>query len=182
MSMRNLVSVSLVTVLAVAGASGLTGCASPASRESMQAASVTLAKKHPYSVSVRTAGGNETGALDTPSIADADFKAAIEKSIVQSGVFKSVIEGKGSDYELSVTITQITKPLFGFSFTVTMEAAWSLVKASDRSIVMRKAIQSSYTANMNDSFAGVTRLRLAVEGAARENISDGLKEISSLNF
>ena len=125
--MRNLVSVSLLAMLAIASVSGLTGCASPASREAMQAASVTPTNQHPYSVSVRTAGGNETGALDMPSIADADFKAAIEKSIVQSGVFKDVIEGKGSDYELSVTITQITKPLFGFSFTVTMEAAWSLV-------------------------------------------------------
>ena len=47
---------------------------------------------------------------------------------------------------------------------------------------MRKAILSSYTANMSDSFAGVTRLRLAVEGAARENIASGLKEISNLNF
>lgn len=180
--MRNPVSISLLVVLAVSSASGLTGCASPASREAMQAVSITSANQHPYSVSVRTAGGNETGAMDMPSIANADFKAAIEKSIVQSGVFRSVIEGKGSDYELSVTITQVTKPLFGFSFTVTMEAAWSLVKASDRSIVMRKAIQSSYTANMSDSFAGVTRLRLAVEGAARENIASGLKEISSLGF
>ena len=180
--MRNPVSISLLVVLAVSSVSGLTGCASPASREAMQAVSISPANPHPYSVSVRTAGGNETGALDMPSIANVDFKAAIEKSIVQSGVFKSVIEGKGSDYELSVTITQITKPLFGFSFTVTMEAAWSLVKASDRSIVMRKAIQSSYTANMSDSFAGVTRLRLAVEGAARENITSGLKEISSLSF
>lgn len=180
--MRNFFSVSLVVVLAVSSTSWLTGCASPASREAMQAISVTPANAHPYSVSVRTAGGNETGAMDVPSIADADFKAAIEKSIVQSGVFKSVIEGKGSDYELSVTITQMTKPLFGFSFTVTMEAAWSLVKASDKSVVMRKVIQSSYTASMSDSFAGVTRLRLAVEGAARENIASGLKEISSLNF
>jgi hypothetical protein len=35
---------------------------------------------------------------------------------------------------------------------------------------------------MGDAFAGVTRLRMAVEGAARENIANGLKEISSLNL
>jgi hypothetical protein len=180
--MRSYLSATLFALIGLLGVSGMTGCASPASQEAMQVTSIATTNKHPYSVSVRTAGGGETGAMDSTNISDADFKAAIEKSIVQSGVFKSVIEGKGSDYELSVTITQMTKPLIGLSFTVTMEAAWSLIKTSDRSVVMRKAIQSSHTASMGDAFAGVTRLRMAVEGAARENIANGLKEISSLNL
>jgi len=63
-----------------------------------------------------------------------------------------------------------------------METAWSLQRTSDRSIVMRKAIQSSGTATMGDAFVGVTRLRLAVENAARENIKQGLKEIAELKL
>jgi hypothetical protein len=180
--MRNYLNVALFSLIGAMSVSGLTGCASPASQEAMQAPAITTTNKHPYSVSVRTAGGSETGAMDSSNISNADFKAAIEKSIVESGVFNSVVEGNDSDYQLSVTITQMSKPLFGFSFTVTMEAAWSLVKTSDKSIVMRKAIQSSYTASASDAFVGATRLRLAVEGAARENIKNGLKEISGLKL
>ena len=70
--------------------------------------------------------------------------------------------------------------LFGGAFTVTLETGWALTKASDKSVVMRKAVRSSHTAQMSDSFVGVTRLRLALEGAVRNNISQGLQAISEL--
>jgi len=35
---------------------------------------------------------------------------------------------------------------------------------------------------MDDAFVAVTRIRLAVENAARENISQGLKAIAELNL
>jgi hypothetical protein len=35
---------------------------------------------------------------------------------------------------------------------------------------------------MSDAFAAVTRLRLAVEAAARDNISQGLKAVSELDL
>ena len=47
---------------------------------------------------------------------------------------------------------------------------------------MRESIKSSHTATMGDAFIGVTRLRLAVEGAVRENIRQGILEISKLNI
>jgi hypothetical protein len=45
-----------------------------------------------------------------------------------------------------------------------------------------QSIKSSHTATMGQAFAGVTRLRLAVEGAARENIQLGLMAISRLQL
>ena len=63
-----------------------------------------------------------------------------------------------------------------------METAWSLQRTSDRSIVMRKSIQSTGTASMGDAFVGVTRLRMAVENATRDGISRGLKEIAELSL
>ena len=76
----------------------------------------------------------------------------------------------------------MSKPIFGMSFTVELETAWSLNKRSDNSVAMRKVIKSSHTATMSDAVAGVTRLRLAVEGAARANIAQGLKAISDLDL
>ncbi len=170
---------SLIIVTAVLG---LAACASPASREAMSAASVTVTKKHPYSVSVTTQGGNETSAMTSSSVSNEDLKSAIETSIVESKLFKSVVQGKNGDYQLTVTVIQLSKPMFGASFTVDMEAGWALTKVSDNTVVMRKVIKSSHTATMGDALVGVTRLRLAVEGAARNGIVQGLQAISELNL
>lgn len=171
-----------LAIAVVATAAVLGGCASPASREGMAVQQVQLAKHHPYSVGVQVQGGGETGALDSSNIAPADLKAALEDSIKNSKLFSTVVQGKDGDYELSVVITRIDKPMFGASFTVDLETGWSLVKLSDRSVALRKSIKSSHTATMGDSMVGVTRLRLAVEGAARANIDQGLKEIAALNL
>src|SRR5262249_5925848 len=146
----------------------------------MTAEPTAVIKKLPYSVFVETKGGQETGTMDSSNISNTDLKAAIESSIAKTSLFKSVVQGRNGDYELTVTVTQLTKPSFGASFTVTLETGWSLVKTSDKTVVMRQAVKSAHTAQMSDSFVGVTRLRMAVEGAVRKNISEGLQAISAL--
>lgn len=159
-----------------------TGCSSPANRAAMTPQNMVVAKHHPQTLLVRTSGGAETGAMDSANVADADLKAAIEDAVTQSKLFKGIVQGSGGDYELSVSVTSLSKPLFGATFTVEMETAWSLQRTSDRSIVMRKSIQSTGTASMGDAFVGVTRLRMAVENATRDGISRGLKEIAELSL
>lgn len=178
MTNRSIFSLACSALVVVA----LSGCASSANREGMTVQNVQSFKKFDRTVAVKTGGGSETGAMDSSNITDADLKAAIEDSITQSKVFKSVIQGKDSDYELAVSIVQLDKPVFGLSFTVNMEAAWVLSKQSDRSVVMKKSVKSSHTATFSDSAVGVTRLRLAVEGAAKKNIEQGLQEISGLSL
>lgn len=172
-------AVLLITSLA---ALNLAGCASPASHGGMTSQNLTVSKQHPSNVSVETKGGSETGAMDSSNISNADLKAAIESSIVKSSLFKNVLQGKSGDYLLTVSVTDTSKPLFGASFTVELETAWSLVKKTDNSIVMRKVIKTSHTATMGDAVVAVVRLRLALEGAARANIAQGLKAISELDL
>jgi len=168
-------------VVLVATAAVLAGCAAPAHKENMSAIPTVATKKLPYAVRVEARGGAETGAMDSSNVSNADLKAALEASIAKSSLFKSVVQGKdGADYELTVTVTQLTKPLFGGAFTVTMETGWSLVKVSDKSVALRKAIKSSHTAELSDSLIGMTRLRLALEGAVRNNIAQGLQAVSEL--
>lgn len=160
----------------------LGGCASPADRSAMTPQNLTVSKHYPYSLNVQTSGGAQTGAAESSNIANADLKASIEDAVVQSKLFKSIVQSSNGDFELSVRIITLSKPLFGGTFTVEMETAWSLTKLSDHSVVMRKSVQSSGTATMGDAFAGVTRLRLALEAAARNNIEQGLKAIAELNL
>lgn len=72
--------------------------------------------------------------------------------------------------------------IFGATFTVEMETAWSLIKTADRSVVMRKSVKSSGTATMGDAFAAIARVRMAVERAAQANIKDGLKAVAELTL
>ncbi|HEY8360477.1 MAG TPA: hypothetical protein VIL30_23735 [Ramlibacter sp.] len=163
--------VALATLLA------LGGCATPAEQANMAAPAVQSGKKLPYTVRVETRGGADTGLTDMSNISDAELKSAIETSIRQSGLFRSVV-ADGGDYVLSVSVAGMQRPLFGGAVTVTLDMGWSLMRAGDRSVVLRKGIRTSYTAQMSHSLVGITRMRLAVEGAVRQNISEGLQAIA----
>jgi hypothetical protein len=160
----------------------LTGCASSPSREALVVGDVSFDTKHPYSVSISTSGGGETSATGYSNIPNEDLAAAIEESITTSGLFSSVIKGDGADYKLSVSLISMSKPMFGFSFTIDMEMAWSLVNARTGDAVMRESIKSSYTATAGEAFAAVTKIRIAVEGAAQNNIREGLQKIAALSL
>ena len=160
----------------------LIGCSTPATREAMTPQKVIVSKHNPYSVHVQTNGGAETSAISGSNISDAELKAAVEDAVVQSKVFKSIVQGAGGDYELSVRVVSLSKPLFGATFTVEMETAWSLTKQADKTVLMRKSVKSSGKATMGDALAGVSRLRMAVESAARENISQGLLAVAELKL
>lgn len=163
-------------------ASVLTGCATPASREGMVPQHAASGRHFAHSINVQASGGNDTGALDSSNISDGELKAAIEEAIVRQKLFAGVIQGDSSDYSLNVRVINLTKPLFGTTFTVELEMAWSLVRNADHHPILRKSIKSSGSASMSDAFAAATRLRLAVEAAARANIEAGLREISASNL
>jgi len=158
----------------------LSGCSTTLNKEGMAAGSIQDAQRHKGTIAIKTQGGSETGPFN---ISNEDFAKAIEDSIMQNGLFTQVIHGDNSDYILNVTIADISKPLgLGFSFSVSMEAGWSLIDAKNKKIVMKESIKSTYTASLSESVIGATRYRLAVEGAARENIRLGLIAISKLKL
>ncbi len=170
-----------LVAIGVAGAAFLGGCASPATSTGMIPVTFENATQHPKSASVKVGGGSETSSLGKSQIADADFAAALVESINKSKTFAKVIQGNGADYLLSVTIVSMDQPSFGLSFTVKMETVWTLTRA-DGSAVWKESIKSEHTATTGDAFAGVTRLKLANEGAARNNIAMGLSKIAKLRL
>jgi hypothetical protein len=160
----------------------LTGCASPATVQGMRPQSLVLQNKHPFSVNVQVAGGRETNPIWTSEISDDAFVKAIRESIAQSGLFRSVITTGSGDYLLEVILVNVDKPLMGFDLTVNLTANWKLTHIPSNKIVYQELIPQHYTATVGDAFVGIKRLRLAEEGAARENIQEGLNRISRLNL
>lgn len=174
---NNLVMLSLLAAVAV-----LSGCATPATHEGMIPTDYDAPTRHSQTVSVKVGGGQETSAMGKSQISDEAFANALVESITRSQVFSKVIQGKGGDYELNVGIISMEQPTFGMSFTVRMEAGWTLKNAATGAVVWQKAIKSEHTATTGDALVGATRLRLANEGAARNNIKQGLAEISRLKL
>lgn len=160
----------------------LTGCSSPASREAMAPPDLVVSQQHRHSLRVQASGGAETGGLDSSNIADADLKAAIEDAVIRSKLFQSIVQGNDGDYELHVQVVSLRRPLIGGTLNVELETGWSLVRRADRTVLLRKSIRSTGTASMAEAFAFVTRLRLAVETAARDSIRQGLLAIAELNL
>ncbi len=162
----------------IATAVVLGGCASPANRQAMVVDKETkVAKQHPYSVSVTASGGAETSGAGSSNVSNPDLKAAIEASINDTKVFRQVVEGKGGQYELVVTVIGVSKPTFGFSMTVALETGWTLTRMSDQKVVFRQAFNSSFTAPASAAFVGTERLRLALEGAVKASITSGIKAL-----
>lgn len=171
-------SLSVVALCAAALAMG--GCATASKPENM-VPTAAIAGQHAKTTSVVVAGGSATSALGKSQISNEAFQQAIVMSIEKNKTFSSVVKGAGGDYQLAVTVVSMDQPSFGFSFTVKMEAAWSLKKA-DGTVVMQESIKSEGTAGATEAFAGTERLRLANEYAARANIAAALEKIGKLSL
>ena len=160
----------------------LAGCASPARKESIVVDDMPLNASHPYSVTVKASGGGETESIGYTNISNADLAGAVEDSIVKTRLFSKVVKNGEADYKLSVLLVSMSKPMFGMNFKIDMEMAWSLVNARTGDVVWRESVRSSHTATFEDSFAAVTRIRIAIEEAAEENIRRGLRKIAALTL
>jgi len=160
----------------------LAGCATTATHEGMTPLTFAEGTRHQKTVSVNVEGGRELDALGRTGISDLELKKALLAAITKAQTFSQVIEGKGSDYLLTVAIFSTEQPVFGLSFTAKLEAGWTLKRAASGETVWQEAIKSEHTATTGDAFVGATRLRLAVEGAARNNISLGLAKIAKLSL
>jgi len=160
---------------------GLEGCAS-FNKEEMVVFDYDSNNPHPYSLSIDVGAGNEKSDVGLIPVPRKDLLFAIEKSIRNGHVFESVVfSGEDGDYLLNVSVFSLEQPVMGFNMTVKIEAGWTLKKA-DGNVVWQKLIKSEYTLGVSDAFVGQTRLRMANDGAIRENIRQGMIQIAGLNI
>jgi hypothetical protein len=76
----------------------------------------------------------------------------------------------------------VISPNAGFDMTVTAVTEWQLTEVAGGRMVLEEYISTPFTATVGDAFTGVARLRLANEGAARENIKEGIRRLSELRL
>lgn len=156
------------------------GCASPLAQEAMVPTGMVINKKHHETVRVDVSGGSETS--ERLVISNASLEAALNQAINESKLFSQVVKGNGGDYLLTANLFSVNQPMFGMAMTVKMEAGWTLKRALDDKIVWQEAIRSEHTSTPGEAFAGVTRVRLATEGAVKNNIAEALSKIAALSL
>lgn len=155
---------------------GAAACSTTAEREAMVPLELSVGVQHPASVATAITRGSE---VDADTIVDADFLWAVEQAIAKAQVFRAVVPGKDADCLLTVHVAKLTQPSMGANLTVHITTRWTVTTADGRSLA-DDIVESSYTAKWGDAFAGMTRLRLATEGAARTNITEGLARLGKL--
>jgi hypothetical protein len=111
------------------------------------------------------------------------FEQSIVDAIVSSDVFSGLDDSAGKPYSLNIRIINVDAPSFSYKMTVDMNVVWELIHSADGVQVLHEKIQSSYTGGaFEGGLIGANRVRVAAEGAARENIRIGLEKIASLNL
>lgn len=160
----------------------LSGCATPARSVNMIPDSYQVKNRYNYSVELRVEGGKKQTFMDGSQITNEGFKGALEEAIRKSEIFSKISEGNNSEYLLAVQIITLDRPLVGIKHEVKLATNWKLINLKSQEKIWDEFIVSSYTATPSDSISGITRLRLANEGAARENIKEGISQLSHVDL
>lgn len=167
-------------VLLAAVAISLSACATASKPEAM---SVSAANINPVAstsqlynaVSIAEVdGGKKTNPLWTSQVSSEDFATALKDTLSANAMLAT----DTADYALKAQLVSMDQPFAGIDMTVTAGVTYTLTNVATGDVIYEKTIQTPYTAKMSDALVGMTRLRLANEGAVRENLQQMIKEIT----
>ena len=172
-SMRSVIVALWVTIL--------TGCAAPASIDRMSV-SLPISKTNPalknnIGVSDVT-GGRETNPMWTSQVSSEGFRSALEKSLENTQMLSKIVSA--GKYQLTADLSRLDQPFIGLDMTVSATVRYSLVETKTRKEIYTRVIQSSHTASFSDSVLGPERLKIANEGAIKNNIQVLIEDLSTL--
>src|SRR5206468_11492572 len=103
-----------------------------------------------------------------------DLAAALERAIMQNGIFTTVVRSSNADYKLYVE-AKATAPGAGFNMTVRVGGTWRLADLRTGQVVFDEFVNASDHKTVGEALVGTTRLRLATEAATQAFIRDGLQ-------
>ncbi|HET9403291.1 MAG TPA: hypothetical protein VFO57_01775 [Burkholderiales bacterium] len=173
----------LVALALAFGSALMQGCATPASSVNMVAKVDTRAPREALlkeGITVRNVtGGSDTNPLWMSKVSNDDFKKALEDSLQSARLHNGGVPAR---YQLDATLLKLDQPMFGLDLTVTCSTQYDLLETGSGNRVFTRTITTPFTARVSDSFLAIERLRIANEGAVRENIQHFLREILDLDF
>lgn len=164
----------------------LSGCATPARVDQMAAKKIDTSKiaaemplKNGLAVK-SVSGGESTNPMWLSKVSDNDFRQALEQSLKTATLLAS--DQGNSLYVLDTRLISLDQPLIGLDLKVTAVVEYSLEERSSGKKVFSKQISTPFTATFSDAALAFERLKIANEGAVRENIEKIIDELLSLKI
>ncbi|MFV1851065.1 MAG: hypothetical protein ACMZ66_10185 [Thalassospira sp.] len=174
-------NLQLTKLLSICALAVLTACASPAEFQNMvvtDGIDTVKSENSAWNRSITVAhvdGGEETNPLWTSEISSDAFKKALIASLKNAGLLG---EDEGaSNYKVRATLLEVDQPLFGLNFTVETRIRYEVIDNNTESVVFDQEVPASHTATFGDSPFAIQRLRLANEGAAKNNIAAFIEKL-----
>ncbi|HDR27241.1 hypothetical protein [Rhodovulum sp.] len=109
-----------------------------------------------------------------PELSDGTFRAALENALRQARIM-----APGGVRTLEATVLQVDQPPSETSTTKVVLTVHYLLRDVTGRPVLERRVTSGYTATIAQAVQGVDRLRVAREGAMRQNIDVLLREFGS---
>ena len=167
----------LTIVLAVAMLAS--GCASrSANMATGPTVSKELAKNTAFTQNMRIAkvsGGKKTNPLWISQVSNSAFEEALLTSLEANDL--SAKPSHDPRFEIYATLSELDQPLIGFSLTVKSTVNYEVIDSNTRKPWFNEEIQASYTAPAFSAFIYNERIRLANEGAIKENIRTFIEKL-----
>ncbi len=169
---------------ALALAAGLAGCAGPARVEQMQVDTPLSARTAVANSALKdnvaikdVTGGSDTNPLWMSKVSSSEFERALEASLRSAGLLAGRQAGT---HMLTAHLVRLDQPMFGASLTVTASVEYTLIERTSGKTVYSHLLAVPYTAAFSDAFLGAERLKLANEGAMRENLRALIADLVAL--
>jgi len=163
------------TVLIVNSTLLLTACLGRADPDRMAVTQIPPIPKMQSTICIRSITGGEDNAVEYGRVETADFKDALRLTLRNAQMLASENECR---YLLDANILGLSRPaIIGSNPEVISSINYKLYDKGGSPILL-ETVTSSYTSNMSDSLAGVTRLERASEGSIRANVTEFLQRLS----
>lgn len=163
-----------LSALAVALVTG--GCAT-VSTSALVPQTLTLERIVGGTVSIQAAGSPKRAYLMRPLVSSEAIQDALTAAVEEAGLFDGIVPG-GADRNLVVTIERIDEPEIGLDQTCTVTLRWRLTSGDGSRTIWEDRITTERTLDFLDEIDSEARGQLAIEGALRSNLREGLERLS----
>jgi len=193
---RHRSAIRRLIVILIAGGVLIIGSTTAANTTRMQGDSADKERPGPIHVAVSGASAGITTtyfesavtdaivASDVFTVIDSSEKTEITMRMLRaSSTFSDTSTDIDTPYRLKIRIIKVETPSFSARMTVSMNAIWELYSTTEDGPLLHEKIYSTYTGGVFEGgLHGANRVRVAMEGAARNNIDIGVEMLASLNL
>ena len=144
---------------------------------SLVAQQLDVTQRHAKSVVLHCQGWTMKGGVY--EITDETFTAAVQQSLQKAGIFASVSTSGTADLLLDVRLDGYCGSNGDHSHAIT---TWRLQDSKTQRILYQESFVRDHTTQSGEALSGPGIVRLAVEGATRKSIEEGIRRLSSLHL